>query len=132
MKLGDFLTAINYSKEPILDGDNNPSEREYAPYIINHSLSYFPDTIMQCNQMNSIPGIQKKMHFDYLRLSVRQRKRYSKWLKDEHGMMELLDMLKEVYGYSYKRSKEVLDLLSPEDIEELKKQTYRGGSSRQK
>jgi hypothetical protein len=47
-------------------------------------------------------------------------------------MMELLDMLKEVYGYSYKRSKEVLDLLSPEDIEELKKQTYRGGSSRQK
>jgi hypothetical protein len=82
--------------------------------------------------MNSIPGIQKKMHFDYLRLSVRQRKRYSKWLKDEHGMMELLDMLKEVYGYSYKRSKEVLDLLSPEDIEELKKQTYRGGSSRQK
>jgi hypothetical protein len=127
MKLGDFLTAINYSKEAILDGENNPSEKEYVPYIVNHSLSYFPDTIMQCNQMNAIPGIAKKMHFDYLRLSVRQRKRYSKWLKDEHGMVELMDMLKEVYGYSYKRAKEVIPLLTKQDIDKLKEQTYRGG-----
>ena len=130
MKLGDFLTAINYSKEALLDGENNPSEKEYVPYIINHSLSYFPDTIMQSNQMNVIPGIAKKMHFDYLRHSVRQRKRFSKWLKDDHGMLELMELLKEVYGYSYKRSKEVLELLSEDDINKLKEQVYRGGTQK--
>lgn len=127
MKLGDFLTAINYSKEPLLDGENNLNERDYVPYIVNHSLSYFPDTIMQCNQMNATPSVNKKMHFDYLRLSVRQRKRFSKWLKDDESLQETLELLKEVYGYSYKHAKEVLPLLSEEDLTSLREQTYKGG-----
>ena len=130
MKLGDFLTAINYSKESILDGENNPNERDYSPYIINHSLSYFPDTIMQSNQMNMFPSVNKKMHFDYMRLSVRQRKRYSKWLKDEYETYELMGILKEIYGYSYKRAKETLFLLNDEDIIKLKEQVYKGGVSK--
>ena len=128
MKLTDYLTAINYSKDSLLEGENNPNEKEYAPYIINRCLSYFPDTVMQCNQMNELPSIGKRMHFDYLRLSVRQRKRYSKWLKDEEN--ELLDMLKLAYDYSHIRAKEVLPLLSKEDIELLKSQTFKGGTQK--
>lgn len=128
MKLGDFLTAINYSKETLLDGENNLNEKDYTPYVVNRCLSYFPDTILQSNQMNALPSIQKKMHFDYLRLSVRQRKRFSKWLKDEES--EVIDMLKQVYNYSHKTAKEVLPLLSEEDIELLKQQTFTGGSQK--
>lgn len=125
MKLGDFLTAINYSKENLLDGENNLNEKDYTPYVVNRCLSYFPDTVLQSNQMNVLPSIAKKMHFDYLRLSVRQRKRFSKWLKDEES--EVIDMLKQVYNYSHKTAKEVLPLLSEHDIELLKEQTFTGG-----
>jgi hypothetical protein len=125
MKLGDFLTAINYSKESLLDGENNLNEKDYTPYVVNRCLSYFPDTVLQSNQMNVLPSIGKKMHFDYLRLSVRQRKRFSKWLKDEES--EIIDMLKQVYNYSHKTAKEVLPLLSEKDIELLKEQTFTGG-----
>lgn len=128
MKLGDFLTAINYSKETLLDGENNLNEKDYTPYVVNRCLSYFPDTILQSNQMNALPSIQKKMHFDYLRLSVRQRKRFSKWLKDEES--EVIDMLKQVYNYSHKTAKEVLPLLTEEDIKSLKEQTFTGGSQK--
>lgn len=128
MKLGDFLTAINYSKETLLDGENNLNEKDYTPYVVNRCLSYFPDTILQSNQMNALPSIQKKMHFDYLRLSVRQRKRFSKWLKDEES--EVIDMLKQVYNYSHKTAKEVLPLLSEDDIKALKEQTFTGGSQK--
>lgn len=128
MKLGDFLTAINYSKETLLDGENNLNEKDYTPYVVNRCLSYFPDTILQSNQMNALPSIQKKMHFDYLRLSVRQRKRFSKWLKDEES--EVIDMLKQVYNYSHKTAKEVLPLLTEEDIKTLKEQTFTGGSQK--
>ena len=128
MKLGDFLTAINYSKETLLDGENNLNEKDYTPYVVNRCLSYFPDTILQSNQMNALPSIQKKMHFDYLRLSVRQRKRFSKWLKDEEN--EVIDMLKQVYNYSHKTAKEVLPLLSEDDIKALKEQTFTGGSQK--
>jgi hypothetical protein len=41
-----------------------------------------------------------------------------------------MDMLKEVYGYSYKRAKEVIPLLTKEDIDKLKQQTYKGGSQK--
>jgi len=125
MKLADFLTAINYSKESLLDGENNINEKDYTPYVINRCLSYFPDTVLQSNQMNVLPSIAKKMHFDYLRLSVRQRKRFSKWLKDEES--EVIDMLKQVYNYSHKTAKEVLPLLSEQDIQLLKEQTFTGG-----
>jgi hypothetical protein len=125
MKLGDFLTAINYSKESLLDGENNLNEKDYTPYVVNRCLSYFPDTVLQSNQMNEVPSIPKKMHFDYLRLSVRQRKRFSKWLKDEES--EVIDMLKQVYNYSHKTAKEVLPLLSEKDIQLLKEQTFIGG-----
>jgi hypothetical protein len=125
MKLGDFLTAINYSKESLLDGENNLNEKDYTPYVVNRCLSYFPDTVLQSNQMNVLPSIGKKMHFDYLRLSVRQRKRFSKWLKDEES--EIIDMLKQVYNYSHKTAKEVLPLLSEQDIQLLKEQTFTGG-----
>jgi hypothetical protein len=125
MKLGDFLTAINYSKETLLDGENNLNEKDYTPYVVNRCLSYFPDTVLHSNQMNEIPSIGKKMHFDYLRLSVRQRKRFSKWLKDEES--EVIDMLKQVYNYSHKTAKEVLPLLSEKDIQLLKEQTFTGG-----
>ena len=128
MKLGDFLTAINYSKETLLDGENNLNEKDYTPYVVNRCLSYFPDTILQSNQMNALPSIQKKMHFDYLRLSVRQRKRFSKWLKDEES--EVIDMLKQVYNYSHKTAKEVLPLLKEEDIKALREKTFTGGSQK--
>lgn len=128
MKLGDFLTAINYSKETLLDDENNLNEKDYTPYVVNRCLSYFPDTILQSNQMNALPSIQKKMHFDYLRLSVRQRKRFSKWLKDEEN--EVIAMLKQVYNYSHKTAKEVVPLLSENDIKVLRDLTFIGGSQK--
>ena len=117
MKLGDFLTAINYSKESLFD-DENLVEKEYVPFVVNRCLSYFPDSIMYSNEMNRMCQIEKRLHFDYLRCSVRKRKRFSKWFKEEK--YKDLDLIKKVYGYSNKRAKEVLSILSKEDIQKIK------------
>ena len=66
MKLGEYLTAINYSKEPLMDTEDDWVEKKYQPYITNRCLSYFPDTIIQANQMNRYSDLDKKMQFDYL------------------------------------------------------------------
>ena len=39
--LTKYLTAINYSKEKLLDTDDREWERKYPPFIINKGLSYF-------------------------------------------------------------------------------------------
>ena len=47
----DFLDAISSTKEDIIrDGD--AEERDYNAYVINRSLSYFPDSIFDAQEMN--------------------------------------------------------------------------------
>ncbi len=54
VKLTDFIKAINTSKKKMedLDEDFETTQKGYHPFVVNRCLSYFPDTIMQVNQMN--------------------------------------------------------------------------------
>ena len=65
------------------------------------------------------------MQFDYLQKSIRKNKRYSKWLKQES--VENLDIIKQFYGYSDTKAKEVMDILTEEDIEFMRNKLATGG-----
>jgi|TARA_R100001082_G_C4339326_1_gene149377 hypothetical protein len=125
MKLGDYLNAINYTKEPLLDTEDESVEKGYTPFVVNRCLSYFIDTVLYANEMNRRPETDKKMQFDYLQKSIRKNKRYSKWLKQES--VENLDLIKQFYGYSDAKAKEVMDIISDEDIEFMRKKLSTGG-----
>tara|TARA_R110000744_G_scaffold97936_6_gene189186 strand:- start:569 stop:955 length:387 start_codon:yes stop_codon:yes gene_type:complete len=125
MKLGEYLTAINYSKEPLLDTEDESVEKGYTPFIVNRCLSYFMDTVLYANEMNMRPETGKKMQFDYLQKSIRKNKRYSKWLKQES--VENLDTIKQFYGYSDTKAKEVMDILSDDDIQFMRDKLNTGG-----
>ena len=125
MKLTDYLTAINYSKKPLMDTEDHLVEKEYAPYIVNRCLSYFIDTILHVNQINEFPDTDKKMQFDYLQNSIRKRKRFSKWQKKQK--VENIEIVKEYYGYSNQKATEVMGLLSDNDIEEMRIYLSGGG-----
>ena len=77
------------------------------------------------NQMNACPTVDKKMHFDYLLNSIRKRKRFSKWFKNEE--CQKVNVVKEYFGYSERKAREVVNMLSDSDIEEMAKYLYRGG-----
>ena len=83
MKLGEYLNAINYTKEPLMDTEDEQVEKKYAPFIINRCLSYFIDTVIYANEINKYSSVDKKMQFDYYRKAIRKRKRFSKWQKKE-------------------------------------------------
>ena len=125
MKLTDYLNAINYTKEPLMKTEDEQVEKQYAPYIVNRCLSYFIDTILHANQMNQFSQSDKKMQFDYLQSAIRKRKRFSKWAKNELG--DEFDIVKEYYCYSNSKTKEIMSLLSNEDIEEMRLYLSGGG-----
>mgnify|MGYP005997057691 CR=1 FL=1 len=126
MKLGDYLNAINHSKKRLLDTDDEFVEKQYAPYVVNRCLSYFPDTIFHANQMNCIPSMDKKMHFDYLLNIIRKRKRFSKWLKAE-GDSSNIEVVKEYYNYSERKAREALKILSASDLKSMREYLSKGG-----
>ena len=51
-ELKDYLNAINFTKEKILDTDDLTWEKKYPPFVINKCLSMFYDCIAQANEMN--------------------------------------------------------------------------------
>ena len=101
------------------------AEKDYVPFVVNRCLSYFIDTIIHANQMNQFPLLDKKIQFDYYVNAVRKRKRFSKWLKNENE--QNFDIVKEYYGYSNSKVKEVLSLLSDSNIREMQEYLSGGG-----
>jgi hypothetical protein len=102
------------------------TEKAYAPYVVNRCLSYFPDTLLHANEMNRLNFLDKRVQYDYYLRSIRARKRFSKWLKKEESSD--IDLIKQYYGYSDKRAREALRILTPEQIKSIKKELDTGGS----
>jgi len=124
LKLTDYLNAINVNKNPLCDEEHD--ERGYVPFLVNRGLSYFPDTIMQANEMNMNGALRKRMQFDFLRHSIRARKRFSKWFKAEEA--DNLASIKERYGCSDAKAKEIMRVLTTEQIANIVRSTHKGGA----
>jgi hypothetical protein len=125
MELKHYLNSINYDKKALMDNDEK-AEKLYPPYIVNRCLSFFSDTIFHANVVNCNWTLDKKMQFDFYRLSIRKNKRFSPWVKKEADSN--LDLIKQAYGYTEQKAREVLNILRPEDIKILKQSMYKGGT----
>ena len=119
----EYCNAINYTKKDIMTDDI--AEKAYSPYMVNRQLSYFPDTVLAANEMNCNHHIDNRLQFDFFINIVRKRKRFSKWFKPE--LISDLDAVKKYYGYSNEKARQVLTLLSTEQINELKNKVAKGG-----
>ena len=119
----DFINAIHYTKENLIVDDW--SEKQYNPYIINKGLSYGHDTVIPANEMNSRPHLDKILQFQFLINIIRPSKRFNKWIKAEK--VDELEIIKEYYGYSTEKAKQVLPLLSQSQLEQLKTRLTKGG-----
>jgi hypothetical protein len=125
----DFIKAINESKEDLIAKSDNPelAEKMYEPYIVNRGLSFFTDTILHANEMNRLAMLDKKPQFAYLLNSIRPRKRYSKWFKQEK--IEKLDIVSEYFGYSKSKAKDIIEILTDDQIKIIKEKLQKGGTN---
>jgi hypothetical protein len=106
MNLSKVLESINYTKEDVLAGN----EKDYVPFVVNRSLSYFIDTVTYANQMNQYPHLSNKMQYDYLRHTIRKKKRFSKWAKKQN--LDCLEAVCFYYSCSKNKAIEIIGLLS--------------------
>jgi hypothetical protein len=96
----DYVTSINYTKQDIMNDDQD--EKAYPAFMVNRSLSYFADTVGLANVMNRYHHLDSKLQYHFLINIVRKRKRFSKWVQ-------------------------VLSLLSPEQLTIIKQKVSKGG-----
>ena len=119
----DYLTAINDTKKDVMIDDI--AEKGYNAFMVNRGLSYFNDTVLFANEMNLNAHLDNRLQFDFLINIVRKRKRFSKWNKPE--VATDLDVIKEYYGYSNEKARMVHNLLTDNQITELRRKVFKGG-----
>jgi hypothetical protein len=122
-ELKDILKSINLTKDADLIDSFN--ESDYPAWVVNRAMSFYPDTILQVNEMNQRSTIPKILQYKYLLHSVRKKNRYSPWLKVK--VDPDVAVIKEYYGYSTRKAKEMMPLISKESLHQMKESLDRGG-----
>jgi hypothetical protein len=120
----EFSNSITYTKQDIM---NDLNEKEYAPFLVNRSLSYHQDCILYANEMNRRFDISHKLQYHYLLNTIRKRKRFAKWSKPE--LIDDLKIVMDYYSVSREKAEEYLNILTKSGIEVLKKRMKKGGKS---
>lgn len=120
----DYVNSILQTKKQLIVDEI--TEKDYVPFLANRALSQHKDCLAYANEMNSRHYLDKKLQFDYLLNTVRSMKRpFAKWAKAETN--DDLECVKLVYGLSDSKARDALRLLSKEQIQKLKEQTFTGG-----
>lgn len=119
MNAFEYVNAINQSKKDLMTGTENDdlAEKGYVPFVTNRSLSYFVDTVIYANHMNIHHILDNKLQFHYLLNSIRPGKRFSKWAKRDDSELQLV---MQYFNYSIDKAKQVLPLLSDEQLSMIK------------
>ena len=124
MELKDWMNSINYKKNNLIDEDPD-LEKSYPPYIINRCLSGHIDAIMYANEMNLNGHLDKKLQYDFFLNTLRSKKRFSPWIRKDE--LKTLECIKSYYGYSNEKARQVLSILTEDQITSIRKKLDKGG-----
>jgi len=123
----DYINAISHTKKDLIRNseDEVRAEKEYNAYLVNKGLSYFIDTVLFANEMNSHHHLDAKLQNDYLINTIRPKKRFAKWVKKLSE--DDLELVKLYYGYNDEKARQALSILSDDQLTLIKKKQEKGG-----
>ena len=114
----DFIKSIN-EKKYIFDLSG------YVPFLTNRCFAMHMDTIMLAEEMNQAHRLGPELQYDFYYYAVRKGKRFGfpPKVQDDSN----ITMIMEYYQYSRVKAQQALQLLTPEQIKQIKQKLDRGG-----
>ena len=119
----EIINSISNTKKDILE-----NEKDYNAFMVNRGLSYFPDTVIYANEMNKFHHLDSRLQYQFLINTIRKRNRFSKWNKSIES--ENINAIKKYYNYSNEKARDVLPLLSKENLNTIRGRINYGGIQR--
>jgi hypothetical protein len=111
----DFVNDLSFNKKNIFSEE---TESAYLPFIINRAFANFIDCIFYANEMNMHSDLPKQLQNDYYINILRKNRRFAKWFKKEKSTD--LEAIKEYYGYNDIKASSALNILTKEELKEIK------------
>jgi len=114
----DWVKSIN-EKKYIFDLSG------YVPFLTNRCFAMHMDTIMLAEEMNQAHRLGPELQYDFYYYAVRKGKRFGfpPKVQDDSN----ITMIMEYYQYSRVKAQQALQLLTPEQIKQIKQKLDRGG-----
>jgi len=119
----ELIKSISSTKKDILE-----NEKDYNAFMVNRGLSYFPDTVIYANEMNKFHHLDSRLQYHFLINTIRKRNRFSKWNKSIES--KNINAIKKYYNYSNEKARDVLPLLSNENLNTIRGRINYGGIQR--
>lgn len=123
----DFVNDILYKKKNLIKNSDSPelTESQYSPFLTNKALSFHVDCILYANTMNMYNKLDKKLQYDFYLNTIRSTRRHSKWIKNED--QSAVELVSSYFKCNYTRAREILEVLTPDAIEKIRKKQIEGG-----
>lgn len=120
----EIIPSILQTKKSVIKDEIDL--KDYKPFMVNRALSYHMDCVLHANEMNMHGLVDADMQYQYLLNTIRPIKRkFAPWQKA--NVDKDIECIKLYYGYSDNKAKEVLSILTDEQIAEIKIRTEKGG-----
>lgn len=121
-----YENSITSGKKPV------DVDMDYSQWRTNNILSNYRETILYANEMNCHYNVTDQMHYDYLYNSIRKKrmtgiKETESEKKARKQKEELQTLVSNYYKYNIVRTKEVLKILTAEQIEFIRNKNNKGG-----
>jgi hypothetical protein len=116
----DILPSIMQNKKYVLE-----EEKDYTAFIINKTLSYHPDCILDSNMMNFYCNLDNAPQYQFYLNNLRSMKRpFVKWEKPikENDLLAV----KLFFGYSDSKAVECLKILTEDQLQIIRTKTSIG------
>ncbi len=123
----DLINMISHTKEipdfdPVFD-------KHYSIYVTNMFFSFFRDTALIVNFINTPSRMSSKAHFMFLHSTIPKRKRFTKWYKPEQES-DNEKMISEVYNVGLPKARIMLSLLTEGQLDLIRQSRYIGGTKK--
>tara|TARA_A100001011_G_scaffold396760_1_gene495520 strand:- start:1799 stop:2200 length:402 start_codon:yes stop_codon:yes gene_type:complete len=128
----DYLNSINQGTqgEDLFTTERSigsgETVQDYNCFIVNRGLSYHNDSVLLANEMNKLPDLPHIMQFDFYRHTLRPRKRFAKWVKQQESSNDI-KIIQKAFDYSREKAEQVYDLFDKKQIKQLRSLFDEGG-----
>lgn len=122
----EIVNNINEKTGGVLDEEF--IKTHYNEWIVNTSMSNNIDTLALAEVMNRCQRLDVYTQYLFYYYGVKKFRRYGKWQKKDSSNDNKLSLIKDYYGYSTIKAKEILPVIDKLDVwDDIKKDLDRGG-----
>jgi hypothetical protein len=122
----DYVKSIQKTKVDMIRGKEPEAVKGYVPFLTNRALSFYPDSVLIANEMNTKHWLDPDEQYAFHLNSVRKMDRKHSWIKKVKD--EDIADVSRYFSCNVSRASEMLAHLSPEDMKSIRKSLTGGGT----